>query len=63
MQFVHSLTRVSALAVGIAGVLACGHAHAAAFQLKENSVKAQVVPWPAPLRPRATPRSSSTTRP
>jgi long-chain fatty acid transport protein len=39
MQFAHSLTRVSALALGIAGVLACGHAHAAAFQLKENSAK------------------------
>lgn len=41
MQFAHSLTRVSALALGIAGALACGQVHAAAFQLKENSVKAQ----------------------
>ena len=31
--------RLTALAVGIAGVLACGHADAAAFQLKENSAK------------------------
>jgi len=41
MQFAHSLTRVSALALGVAGALACGQVHAAAFQLKENSVKAQ----------------------
>jgi len=39
MQAVHALTRISALALGIAGVLACGHADAAAFQLKENSAK------------------------
>lgn len=41
MQAAHSLIRVSALAFGIAGALACGQVHAAAFQLKENSVKAQ----------------------
>ena len=41
MQAAHSLTRVTALALGIAGALACGQVHAAAFQLKENSVKAQ----------------------
>lgn len=41
MHYAQTLTRVTALALGIAGVLACGHAHAAAFQLKENSVKAQ----------------------
>lgn len=34
-------TQISALALGIAGVLAFGQAHASAFQLKENSVKAQ----------------------
>ena len=41
MEFAKHLTRVSALALGIAGVLAYGDVHAAAFQLKENSVKAQ----------------------
>ncbi len=41
MDFAKNLTRVSALALGIAGVLAYGDVHAAAFQLKENSVKAQ----------------------
>ena len=41
MQLTHSLTRISALAIGIAGALACGQVQAAAFQLKENSVKAQ----------------------
>ncbi len=41
MHSAHSLTRLSVLALGIAGALACGQAHAAAFQLKENSVKAQ----------------------
>ena len=41
MEFAKNLTRISALALGIAGVLACGHAQASAFQLKENSVKAQ----------------------
>ena len=39
MQSAHSLTRISALALGIAGALACGQVHAAAFQLKENSAK------------------------
>ncbi len=34
-----TFARVTALAVGIAGALAFGHAHAAAFQLKENSAK------------------------
>ncbi len=41
MEFAKNITRISALALGIAGVLACGHAQASAFQLKENSVKAQ----------------------
>ena len=41
MEFAKNITRVSALALGIAGVLAFGDVHAAAFQLKENSVKAQ----------------------
>src|SRR5688500_11464124 len=40
MEFVSKATRLSALALGIAGALACGQAHASAFQLKENSVKA-----------------------
>lgn len=35
------IIRISALAVGIAGALAFGQAHAAGFLLKENSVKAQ----------------------
>ncbi len=41
MHYAPTLIRVTALALGIAGALAGGHAHAAAFQLKENSVKAQ----------------------
>ncbi|WP_454832733.1 OmpP1/FadL family transporter [Pseudoxanthomonas wuyuanensis] len=41
MEFANNFTRVTALALGIAGALACGQAHASAFQLKENSVKAQ----------------------
>ncbi|MDR2872800.1 MAG: outer membrane protein transport protein, partial [Xanthomonadaceae bacterium] len=41
MQSVQSIIRVSALVTGIAGALACGHVHAAAFQLKENSAKGQ----------------------
>ena len=41
MELTKNLTRVTALALGIAGVLAYGDVHAAAFQLKENSVKAQ----------------------
>ena len=41
MEFTKNLARVSALALGIAGVLAYGDVHAAAFQLKENSIKAQ----------------------
>ncbi len=40
MEFSNSI-RISALAFGIAGALACGQAQASAFQLKENSVKAQ----------------------
>lgn len=36
-----SLFRFSLLAAGVAGVLFSGHAHAAAFQLKENSAKGQ----------------------
>ncbi|KAF1703978.1 outer membrane protein transport protein [Pseudoxanthomonas suwonensis] len=39
MHYAHSITRISVLALGIAGALACGNAHAAAFQLKENSAK------------------------
>ena len=34
-----TITRFTALAVGIAGALAVGQAHGAAFQLKENSAK------------------------
>ena len=41
MEFAKNITRISALALGIAGALACGQANAAAFQLKENSAKAQ----------------------
>lgn len=39
MQHPHNFIRVSALVIGIAGALAMGHAHGAAFQLKENSAK------------------------
>ncbi len=39
MSTISTLSRVSALAVGIAGVLAFGQAHGAAFQLKENSAQ------------------------
>ena len=41
MEFAHSITRISALALGVAAALACGQAQASAFQLRENSVKAQ----------------------
>ncbi|HEY5802938.1 MAG TPA: outer membrane protein transport protein, partial [Lysobacter sp.] len=41
MQHVHRFTRLSALALGITGALAIGQVHASAFQIKENSVKAQ----------------------
>lgn len=41
MQFLTSTIRISALALGITGALACGQANASAFQLKENSAKAQ----------------------
>lgn len=37
---VTTVTRISALALGIAGALSLGQAHASGFQLKENSVKA-----------------------
>ncbi len=40
MQFASRVTQISALALGIAGALACGQAQASGFQLKENSVKA-----------------------
>jgi len=40
MPHVHSITRISALALAVAGALAFGQAHASGFQLKENSVKA-----------------------
>lgn len=39
MQTASSFTRISALAIGIAGVLALGQAHASGFQLREQSVK------------------------
>ena len=39
MSTASTLVRVTALAVGIAGALAAGQVHAAAFQLKENSAK------------------------
>ncbi len=39
MHSIHGLTRFTLLAVGIAGALAAGNVHAAAFQLKENSAK------------------------
>ncbi|MCY7313436.1 MAG: outer membrane protein transport protein [Pseudoxanthomonas sp.] len=41
MQFATHLTRLSAIALGVAAALACGQAHASGFQLKENSAKAQ----------------------
>lgn len=41
MQTQNRYTQISALALGIAGALAFGQVHASAFQLKENSVKAQ----------------------
>jgi long-chain fatty acid transport protein len=41
MSFSQNLFRVSLLAAGVAGALSSGHAHAAAFQLKENSAKGQ----------------------
>ncbi len=40
MQHAHSIIRLSALVLGIAGALAMGQAQGAAFQLKENSAKA-----------------------
>jgi long-chain fatty acid transport protein len=40
MRQVHSVTRVSVLALAVCGALAVGQAHASGFQLKENSVKA-----------------------
>src|SRR5688500_9319948 len=39
MPQVQNLTRISALALAVCGVLAFGQAHASGFQLKENSVK------------------------
>lgn len=41
MQLTKRIIHVSALAFAITGALAAGQAHASAFQLKENSVKAQ----------------------
>lgn len=35
----HGITRFTALALGIAGVLTLGNAHASGFQIRENSVK------------------------
>ncbi len=40
MQHAHRITRLTALALGIAGALAFGQVQAAGFQLKVNSVKA-----------------------
>lgn len=40
MHSQHRYIQISALALGIAGALAFGQAHASGFQLKENSVKA-----------------------
>ena len=40
MQLASRVSQISALALGIAGVLAFGQAQASGFQLKENSVKA-----------------------
>ncbi|MGB3393531.1 MAG: outer membrane protein transport protein [Stenotrophomonas sp.] len=39
MHTASTFARVTALAIGIAGILAVGHAEGAAFQLKENSAK------------------------
>ncbi|MET0289263.1 MAG: outer membrane protein transport protein [Pseudoxanthomonas sp.] len=39
MQNISNFARLSVLSLGIAGALVAGHAHAAAFQLKENSAK------------------------
>jgi long-chain fatty acid transport protein len=39
MQTAFRITSLSALALGIAGALACGQADASGFQLRENSVK------------------------
>lgn len=39
MQSVHPFARFGALALGIAGVLSLGQAHATGFQIRENSVK------------------------
>jgi long-chain fatty acid transport protein len=39
MHTASTFARVTALAIGIAGILAIGHAEGAAFQLKENSAK------------------------
>ncbi|MFT4247125.1 MAG: outer membrane protein transport protein [Pseudomonas sp.] len=41
MSNISAVSRITVLAVGIAGALAFSQAHAAAFQLKENSAKAQ----------------------
>lgn len=41
MTNISDFSRITALAVGIAGALAVGQAHGAAFQLKENSAKGQ----------------------
>ena len=39
MHIASRITRISALALGIAGALTFGQAHASGFQIKENSVK------------------------
>ncbi|HEY5972934.1 MAG TPA: outer membrane protein transport protein, partial [Pseudoxanthomonas sp.] len=40
MQHASSIVRISALALAVVGALAAGNAHAEAFHLKENSIKA-----------------------
>ena len=39
MHTASRVTQISVLALGIAGALAVGQAHASGFQLRENSVK------------------------
>lgn len=63
MHTASTLARVTALAVGIAGVTAVGHVNAAAFQLKENSAKGLGRAFASSGSAGATPRSSRSTRP
>lgn len=62
MQHAH-ITRLSALALGIAGALAFGQADASGFQLKETASSRSATPSLAPACATTTPRSWSTTRP